>query len=266
MPQFLPEYSPKKLAELGMIVEKKNKTQLYESLRHSLRKIQWVKLIGLKAIHIEEELTKAIIPNSFVLDPLRQTAHSLCVTDCLIHTKSALDSIAVFLNDFLKLGWKGGQRDFKLKPFRESVYKKDLFFKSQIKKLEPWFTNLQNIRDEWIHIKAVKSLSVHGKSEVGMLPIPKRIFSSVEEQKNMPVDSRNFWSTKNFVQYYYSKLAGLFRIIIDRSLQIEKLDPTEPVSIHEQYMDMLALFPTHSTEKMQLEKIRIRIPNSMADW
>lgn len=136
LPWLVSEYDPDKLAMLGLIIEKKGKATMYESLRYSLRKIQWVKLAGLKAIHIEEELIKAVEPNSFVFDPLRQTAHTLCITDCLIHTKSAVDSMAVFLTDLLELPWKRGNRDFKKPEFRQSVYQKDAFLKHSIKKLE----------------------------------------------------------------------------------------------------------------------------------
>lgn len=163
IPELVPEFSPFKLAMLGLIVEKKGKTRMYESLRHSLRKIQWVKLVGLKAIHVEEEMIKAVEPNSVVSDPLRQIAHSLCVTDCLIHTKSALDSMAVFLTDLLGLPQKAGDRDFKKLGFRQSVFQKDAFLKHQIKKLEPWLIELQAIRDDWIHIKTIESISVQGK-------------------------------------------------------------------------------------------------------
>jgi hypothetical protein len=266
MPQFLPEYSPFKLAMLGLIVEKKGKTRIYESLRFSLRKIQWVKLVGLKAIHLEEELSKAIEPNCFVLDPLRQTAHSLCVTDCLIHTKSALDSMAVFLTDLLGLEQKGGDRDFKKIGFRQAVCQKDIFLKHHIKKLEPWFLELQGIRDEWIHIRAIESLSVHGKSDVGMLPIPRNINLSTKEQRKLPVNSENFWSTKDFVNNHYSNLAELFREIVDRSVQIENLDLTEPVTVPEYFMNNLTMFPTHSTENMTLRKMKLHIPKSIVDW
>jgi hypothetical protein len=266
MPQFLQEYSPFKLAMLGLIVEKKGKNRIYESLRFSLRKIQWVKLVGLKAIHLEEELSKAVEPNCFVLDPLSQTAHSLCVTDCLIHTKSALDSMAVFLTDLLGLDQKGGNRDFKKLGFRQAVCRKDIYLKYQIKKLEPWFLELQEVRDEWIHIKAIESLSVHGKSDVGMLPVPKNISLSAEEQRKLPVNSKNFWSTKDFVEHHYSHLAELFREIVDRSLQIENLDLAEPVTVPEHLMHNLTMFPTHSTENMTLQKMKVRFPKSMVDW
>ena len=267
LPWFVSEYDPSKLAMLGLIIGKKGKAEMYESLRYSLRKIQWVKLSGLKAIHIEEELMKAVEPNSFVLDPLRQTAHTLCITDCLIHTKSAVDSMAVFLTDLLELPQKKGERDFKKPEFRQSIYQKDVFLKHSIKKLEPWLIELQAVRDDWIHIKTLESLSVQGKSgEVGMLPIPKKIDANIWEQRKMPLNSQNFWSTKDFVTHHYSKVTELFRDIVDRSLQIESLDLKEPITLPEDYIRQLSFFPMYSNENMTLQKIRFYNPTSMTDW
>ena len=77
IPQLVNDYSPFKLAMLGIIVKKKGKVGMYESLRHSLRKIQWVKLTGSKAVYLESEMMKVSEPNFGVLDPLRQITHSL---------------------------------------------------------------------------------------------------------------------------------------------------------------------------------------------
>ena len=118
MPQFLKEINPDMLVRLGAIVIYKDKKIMYEPLTDSLRKIQWVKIVGLKAIKIENEIAKQMVPEYLIMNPLGQTAHSLCVTDCLIHTKSALDSIAVFLTNLLRLRAGGGERDFKKTKFR----------------------------------------------------------------------------------------------------------------------------------------------------
>lgn len=272
LPQFLSEYNTFKLAMLGLIVEKKGIQKEYESLRYSLRKIQWVKLAGLKAIYIEAEIVKQTDATTFVLDPLRQTVHSLCITDCLIHTKSAIDSMAVFLTDKLGLvdkngvAWSDGKRDFRHKEFRKSIYEKDMFLKRKIKKIEPWLNELCKIRNKWIHINAIESFSVHGKSDVGMLPIPKKITSTASEQLKLPVNSKNFWSTKEFVNYHYSNLAELFKEIVDRCIQIENLDLNEPVTVPQHLMNQLSLFPTHTTEDMTLKKIRVCFPKSLTDW
>ena len=135
IPPFLPEVNVKKMVELGTIVLKKRRAELYEPLADSLRKIQWVKLTGLKAIAIEKRIIDKMEPKTLVIDPMGQVAHALCVTDCMIHTKSALDSIAVFLTSLLKLNVKGGDRDFKKRRFRKLVVEKDPFLKNIIKNL-----------------------------------------------------------------------------------------------------------------------------------
>jgi hypothetical protein len=65
IPQIITEYNPTKLATLGLIVKQKGKTEVYEPLRHSLRKIQWVKLAGSKAIYIEQEMMKNTEPKTY---------------------------------------------------------------------------------------------------------------------------------------------------------------------------------------------------------
>jgi hypothetical protein len=99
-----------------------------------------------------------------------------------------------------------------------------------------------------------------------MLPIPKKIDANIWEQQNMPLNSQNFWSTKDFVSHHYSKVTELFRAIVDRSIQIENLDLTEPITIPENFKDQLSIFPVHSTENMALQKIRFYVPKSMVDW
>jgi hypothetical protein len=272
MPQFVQEYNPFKLAMLGLIVEKKGLQDVYEPLKFSLRKIQWVKLVGLKATHIEQELLKQVTPDTLAFDPLRQTAHSLCITDCLIHTKSALDSMAVFLTNKLGLvdkkgiPWRGGHMDFKWLEFRQSICQKDMFLKQKIKKLEPWFIELQGIRDEWIHIKAIQSISVHGKSEVGMLPVPKNIGLNSKEKAKLPFTSQYFWSTKDFVEHHYVNLSELFREIVDRCVQIENLDLCEPVTVPQHFMNQLTLFPMHVTENMTIKQVKVYLTPSLTDW
>lgn len=182
IPQIIPEYKPIKLATLGLIVKKKCKTEMYESLRHSLRKIQWVKLAGSKAIYIEQEIMKVSEPNTFVQDPLRQVAHSLCITDCLIHTKSALDSMAVFLTDLLVLEWKKGDRDFKKDPFRRSICQNDEYLKHKIKKLEPWFLELQKIRMNGFILKLLNRFLLKEKVRLDCCLYPKILLQASKKE------------------------------------------------------------------------------------
>lgn len=266
IPEIQTEYDPFKLATLGVIIEKKGRTAIYESLWFGFRKVQWVKLIGIKAMHLEDALVNEAEPNCILFDPLTQSAHSLCVTDFLIYTKSALDSMAVFLNELLELGQRGGDRDFKKAKFRQLVYQKDAYLKRRIKKLEPWFLELQGVRDEWIHNKTIESLSVYGKSDVGMLPIPKVISLSSEDQAKLSVDTTNFYSTKSFVDHHYSNLSKLFRLLVDRGLQIERLGMVEQVNVSELFKHNLTIFPFHLTERTTIKKMKSRNPRPLVDW
>jgi len=266
IPQFLPEVNPKNLVELGAIVLKKERSQLYEPLTDSLRKIQWVKLVGLKAMSIEKEIEDAIEPNTLVMNPLGQTAHALCVTDCLIHTKSALDSMAVFLTRLLDLDAKGGDRDFKKHGFRQLVAGKDLYLKTIMRKLRHWFRQLQEIRDEWIHRSSIRCRLIHGKTEVGVLPIPRKVALGYEEQTELPLTRDNFWSTKDFVEYHYSNLLQLFLAIVERCIQIERRALQEPVPVPAEIEKELMLFPTYVTENMTAEKMKVKLTKSMVDW
>jgi hypothetical protein len=266
VPELLHELGSKKLIELGVIVRKKGRNQLYEPLTDSLRKIQWVKLVGQKAISIEEDISNVIEPNTVVSDPLGQTAHALCITDLLIHTKSALDSMAVFLNDLLSLDAKGGDRDFKKLGFRRLVASKDTFLKYEMKKLEKWFIQLQEIRDEWIHRSSIRCRLIFGQSKVGILPIPKHVAYGFEEQLKLEITEDNFWSTKAFVGYHYSNLLSLFLAIVDRSIQIEKKDLRESLPIPSDAEKDLPLFPFRTTQNMTLEKVKMKFHKSLSDW
>jgi hypothetical protein len=268
IPEFLSEFNPKKLVELGAIVREKGRTQMYEPLTDSLGKIQWVKLVGLKAIAIDKEIAGDIMPNTFFMDPLGQTAHALCVTDCLIHTKSALDSMAIFLTSLLNLDVKGGERDFKKPKFRQLIAEKDLFLKHKIKKLEHWFKQLQEIRDEWIHRRSIRSRLIHGRSKVGMLPIPKKVALSHEEQIKLPITEEHFWSTKNFVEYHYTNLLTLFLAIVERCIQIERKDykKSVPLFVLANVKEELTIFPIQAAENMVAEYIMIRLRESTVDW
>lgn len=266
IPEFLPLFAPKKLVELGAVVRQRSRTRLYEPLTDSLRKIQWVKLVGMKAISIERSILEAMEPHACMLDPLGQTAHALCVTDCLIHTKSALDSMAVFLTDLLELDEKAGDRDFKKNKFRQSLYQKDTFLKYNIKKLEPWFLELQEIRDEWIHRSSIRCSIIHGPTNVGILPIPKKMTGHFGDQQKLALTKENFWSTEDFANHHYSNLQTLFLVIIERALQIERQALSEPLAIPSEVEKQLTTFPMLVTENMQIEKMKVHYRKSPVDW
>jgi len=266
MPQFLQEINPNMLVHLGAIVLHKGKKSMYEPLTNSLRKIQWVKLVGLKAIKIENEIADKMDSDIIVMNPLGQTAHSLCVTDCLIHTKSALDSMAVFLTNLLKLRARGGDRDFKKPVFRLQISKKDSNLGSQLVKYSRWFKEIQDIRDEWIHRSSIRSYLIQGKSNVGVLPIPKNVMMRFEEQQNLEINEENFISTKNFVEYHYQNLISLFNIIIQSAIEIERRNLKDSIPTPSDAEKQMTVFPTKSLQDMKLKEMKVKLTDDMTLW
>ena len=99
-----------------------------------------------------------------------------------------------------------------------------------------------------------------------MLPIPKKVTLSYDEQIKLAITEKNFWSTKNFVEYQYSNLLTLFLAIVERCIQIERRDLIESVPVPADAEKELVMFPTHVTENMTAEKMKVKFPKSMVDW
>ena len=250
MPQLVPEIDFNNLLKLGTIVKHKGRAEFYQYLRASLRKIQWTKIPGYKAIAIERDIWNQKKPNTLILDPLGITDHSLSITDCLIHTKSALDSMAIFLNELLGLGAKREKRDLKHEKFRSQIIDKDHVIGKVIKKLEPWLIDLQRLRDEWIHRTTVRDSILIGPSNVGVLPLPKKAHVDMKG----PITPKNFWSTSDFVKYHYYQFIYLFNAVVKRSIQIEVKD-LDKIPVPDPDELKLCLFRTRVTEKMTAQKV-----------
>lgn len=260
VPQLVPEINFANLLRLGTIVKHKNRIGNYQSLRASLRKIQWTKIAGTRAIAIEKDIAKLQKePNTAILDPLGITDHSLCITDCLIHTKSALDSMAVFLNDLLELNAKGAKRDLKLEPFRQQIAGKDHVIGDVVRELSPWIDDLQDLRDEWIHRTTVEDIILIGPSKIGILPLPKKAHVKIRE--SMQLNSDKFWSTSNFVKYHYDQFVLLFNTVVDRARLIEGHDLDKVPEPNPEEFGLMALFPVRVTKNMVLKKIKLSIPS-----
>jgi hypothetical protein len=259
IPQLIPEVSPADLIRLGAIVRKKNRSEAYEPLTDSLRKIQWVKLVSLEAVSIEREIAGQMEPGSTVSYPFGQVKHSLAVTDSMIHTKSALDSMAVFLTDLLRLDARGAGRDFKHTEFRREVSAKDPILRVRMKELEPWFKELQGIRDEWIHRSSIRNMLIIGPSDVGVLPIPKRNLDVGLKAFDLPITHGNFWSTSEFLDHHYMNLVTLFRAIVDRCIEIESASLTEPVPVDLDAEKGLVTFLFKTTQDMTVTKAKVKL-------
>jgi hypothetical protein len=64
IPQLIPEVNTADLIRLGSIVRKTNRTTVYEPLTDALRKIQWVKAVGLEAANIDQDLEAQLEPGT----------------------------------------------------------------------------------------------------------------------------------------------------------------------------------------------------------
>lgn len=258
IPDLIPEVDTRSLVRLGSITRKMNRTKFYDPLTDALRKIQWVKLMAIEALSIESDITNAMEPETIVTYPFGQIRHALAVTDALLHTKSALDSIAVFLADFLKLRAKGAQRDFKILEFREEVYSNDPILGTRLKHLDPWFRELQDVRDEWIHRSSIRNLLIIGPSECGPLPIPRKELNLGLKAFERPLTHRNFFSTKEFLDHHYNNLITIFRTVVERCIEIELITTTEP-SIDLEVEKNLFVFPFKLTKSMTATKIKTKV-------
>ena len=260
IPQMIPEVDFDRLLILGTAAKRKGDTACYDPLKAALRKIQWVKFVGLKAIAIEQNIMEQAEPETILMDPVGQIEHSLSVTDCLIHTKSALDSMAIFLTELLKLDAKGSKRDLKRKDFRRQVMK-DIVIGPVVERLERWLAYLQEVRDEWIHRSSIRSFIVSGPSDVGFLPIPKKpSLVGKLPPKQMSISSENFWSTRDFVVLQYLNLVSLFKAIVERSIQIleRELNVLPVPDVAERRMaNKASFFPTRVTKSMTVKKMRV---------
>ena len=65
-------------------------------------------------------------------------------------------------------------------------------------------------------------------SEVGSLPVPKRDLELGLEAFRKPINSENFFSTKQFLDYHYGNLVSLFRKVVERCIEIELITMAEP--------------------------------------
>jgi len=264
IPYLIPEIPAKGLVTLGAYIIQGGKGDTYQPLKASLSKIQWVKFTCLRAIEIENELQKMVKPNSVIFWPLGQTDHVLNITNCVVHTKSALDSIAVFLTSYLKLGFLGGDRDLKKGKFRDAVIKKDKKIGRIIKDLIPWLSYLQEIRDELIHRSSLRTCIINGPSDVGMLPIFRNptLFGQVIPN-DMKIDNENFYTTDEYVTLHFMNLVRLFRGILKRCIEIEKKRFKGKLDIPDKAEESMAFFPTRITQKIMLEKM-IMGPSNIA--
>ncbi len=121
--QVLPEFNYDDLVYLSLLVRAQQREPLYFSLVHAIRKVQWMKLSSRDATIVDAALFAQYDGSADVAlnDPVGQITHSKALLELVSHSKAAPDSLAVFLNDLLALGYNGGNRDFRRDTFKKKL-------------------------------------------------------------------------------------------------------------------------------------------------
>ncbi len=256
--QLIPEVDYNDLVYLSQLLKMNNKREeIYRPLTDTLRKIQRTKLASTEAVAIEKETVKLVEEGVIVFHPVGQAQYAKAVCDFIFHAKSALDSLAVFLTELLSIPAKGGDQDFKKKKFRDCIIQEDTAIGESIKSLEQWFIALQGVRDKWIHRITTRIFMTFGPTEIGLLPIPKAITEDYKI-KDVPLRKENYWTTQEFIDFHFTKLTSLFRLIVARCIEIERdrLGTTPPTPQKSTYP--IIAFPIYVADDMKLKEIRLR--------
>ena len=260
--QLLSEVDYHDLVYLSQLLKINKREEIYVPLTDALRKIQWAKLASIEAVAREKGIEKDIEQveeGVIAFNPVGQTQHAKAVFEFVIHTKAALDSIAVFLTELLSIPVKrDSERDFKHKKFCEQVMRKDAVIGHNTRCLEQWFLGVQDRRDKWIHRTSTIIFIAMPPGEIGLLPIPKIVTEALKLQ-DFPPTKEYYWTTQEFVELNLAKLASFFSSIVTRCIEIESVSiGTPPPYPQKSEYPPIAFFPFRVTKDMKLKGIRLR--------
>jgi hypothetical protein len=255
--QLIPEVNYNDLVYLSQLLKINKREEIYRPLTDVLRKIQWVKLAGMEAIAIEKEVVEHVEEGVIAFNPVGQAQHAKAVFEFVTHTKSALDSLAVFLTGLLSIPAQGGQRDLKHKNFREQIIQRDTVMGQHVKSLEQWFADVQDRRDKWIHRTSTRIFLASEPSEIGLLPIPK-VVAEDSELQNVPPTQEHYWSTPEFIEIHFTKLTSFFGTIVARCVEIELANVGTPPPRPPKAQDVLISFPMQAIRDRKVKAIRMR--------
>jgi hypothetical protein len=256
--QIIPEIDYNDLVYLSQLLKVNRREGIYIPLTDALRKIQWTKLSSMEAIAIEKEAVEHVEEGVIAFNPIGQAQHAKAVFEFITHTKSTLDSLAVFLTELLSIPAAGGQRDFKHKKFCEQITQRDAVIGQSVESLEQWFTDVQDRRDKWIHRTSTRIFIASEPSEIGLLPIPKMVAGDSKLQ-NVPPTKEHYWSTLEFIEIHFTKLTSFFNAIVTRCIEIELANMRTPPPRPPRAQDVLISFPMQAIKDRKIKAIRMRL-------
>lgn len=257
--QFVPEVNYEQIVCLSKIGKIKGEVSRYSPLRDALRKIQWANLAGFEATAVEKEIANEMQESKIAYYPSGMARHAKAMIECVTHAKAALDSIAVFLTEFLHLPAKRGQRDLRHQSFRTQLANKDTTLGNYIKSIEHWLDDLVKRRDMWIHWSSPMVPLIIGPSQVGILPIAKKLaeYSKLDSL----ITKEHFWSTNEFIEQTTKPISQLFNTVIKRCIDIElsNYDGKIPQPTAEETRNKISFFPMRPTKDMTIDTIRFKL-------
>lgn len=224
--QVLPELNYDDLVYLSLLVRAQQREPLYSSLVDAIRKVQWMKLSSIDATAIDAALVAQYDGSADIVlnDPVGKIRHAKALLELVSHSKAALDSLAVFLNDLLALGYNGGDRDFRRDTFKKKLVSSDASLEPFLRAESHWLqlnstasTSIVSARDEWLHRGFPDMAFMWPPSEVGVLPIPKVLTAST----TTPATRATHCSTPDFGEYHFSRIIRLLEIVIQLAIKIE---------------------------------------------
>jgi hypothetical protein len=74
-----------------------------------------------------------------------------------------------------------------------------------------------------------------------------------------PIDSTNFFSTQQFVDYHYTNLVNLFRKIVERCIEVELLSIVELPPVDVEAESKITTFPCKATWSGPLKGFKHKI-------
>ena len=224
--QLLPELNYDDLVYLSLLVRAQQREPVYSPLVEAVRKVQWMKLSSIDAITLDAALVAQYdgSPDVVLNDPVGQIRHAKALLELISHGKAALDSLAVFLNDLLALGYSGGERDFRRNAFKTKLESSHAPLESFLRAESHWLqlsstasTSIASAGDEWLHRGFPDVAFMWPPSEVGVLPIPKVLTASTT---TTAMKATHFF-TQEFVEYHFSRIIRLLELVIPLAIDIE---------------------------------------------
>jgi len=239
--QLLPELNYDDLIFLSLLVRAQHRDRMYAALVDAVRKIQWMKLSSIDAVTVDATLVAQYdgSPHVVLNDPVGQIRHAKSLLELISQGKAALDSLAVFLNDLLALGYSGGERDFRRNAFKTTVGSAHAPLKTFLDAESQWLqlnntasTSIVSARDEWLHRGFPDVAFMWPPTEVGVLPIPKELTA----RTTTAAIRATHYSTQEFVEYHFSRIIRLLELVVPMAIDIEagRMSPTPPRPPHGQ--------------------------------